>query len=51
MYLCSMDNYLQKLVAVFSIQDEIITHLPPLKAILGNKSCTASKLSVLFHSL
>ena len=25
MYLCSMDNYLQKLVAVSSIQDEIIT--------------------------
>ena len=28
MYLCNMENYLQKLVAVSSIQDEIITHLP-----------------------
>ena len=44
MYLCSMDNYLQKLVAVSSIQDEIITHLPQLKAILGNKSCAASNI-------
>ena len=42
MYLCNMENYLQKLVAVSLIQDEIITHLSQLKAILGNKSCAAS---------
>ena len=44
MYLCSMDNYLQKLVAVSSIQDEIITHLPQLKVILENKSCAVSNI-------
>ena len=45
MYLCNMDmltciyaSYLQKLVAVSSIQDEIITHLAQLKAILKKRS-------------
>ena len=42
MYLRNMENYLQILVAVSSIQDEIITQLPQLKAILGNKSCAVS---------
>ena len=44
MYLCNMESYLQKPVAVSSIQDEIITNLPQLKAILGNKSCSESNL-------
>ena len=44
MHLCNMESYLQKLVAVSSIQDEIITHLPQLKAILGHKSCALSNL-------
>ena len=44
MYIYNMESYLQKLVAVCSIQDEIITHLPQLKAILGNKSCAVSNL-------
>ena len=39
-----MQGYLQKLVTVSSIQDEIITHLPQLKAIFGNKSSTVSNL-------
>ena len=42
MYLCNMESYLQKLVAVSSIQNEIITHLPQLKAMLGQKSCAVS---------
>ena len=42
MYLCKMENYLQKLLAMSSVQDEIITHSPQLKAILGNKPCAAS---------
>ena len=37
MYLCNMESYLQKLVAVSYFQDEIITHFPQLKDILGNK--------------
>ena len=37
MYLRNMESYLQKLVVVSSIQDEIITDLPQLKAILGHK--------------
>ena len=44
MYLCNMESYLQNLVAVSSIQDEIIANLPQLKAILGNKSCGVSNL-------
>ena len=36
MYLRNMESYLQKLVVV-SFQDEIITDLPQLKAILGHK--------------
>ena len=44
MYLCNIDNYLQKLVAVSSVQYEIITHLPQLKAIFGNKSCAVSNI-------
>ena len=36
-YLCNMENYLQKIVSVPSIQDKIITHLLQLKAILRNK--------------
>ena len=39
-----MESYLQKLAAVSSIQHEIITHLPQLKAILGHKSCAVSNL-------
>ena len=34
-YMCNMESYLQKLVAVSSVQDEIITHFPQLKVILG----------------
>ena len=37
-----MESFLQKLLAVSSIQDEVITHFPKLNAILGNKSCTVS---------
>ena len=48
MYLCNMESYLQKLVAVSSIQNEIITHLPQLKAILGQKSYF-SYLDFQFH--
>ena len=44
MYLYNVESYLQKLVAVSSIQDEIITHLPPLKAIFRHKSCALSNL-------
>ena len=34
-YMRNMESYLQKLVAVSSVQDEIITHFPQLKVILG----------------
>ena len=39
-----MQSYLQKLVTLSSIQDEIITHLTQLKAIFGNKSSAVSNL-------
>ena len=35
---------LTEIVAVSYIQDEIITNLPQLKAILGHKSCAVSNL-------
>ena len=38
MLTCIYASYLQKLVAVSSIQDEIITHLAQLKAILKKRS-------------
>ena len=42
MYLCNIESYLQKLIAESSIQGEIITQLPQLKAISGIKSYAMS---------
>ena len=50
MYLFNIESYLQKLIAEFSIQGEIITQLPQLKAISGIKSYAMSNLfSCQFH--
>ena len=44
MHLCSIESYLQKLVTVSSIQEELIKYLPQFKAIFENKSCAVSNL-------
>ena len=45
--LCSVDAYLQQLVAVSSLQDDLITYLDPLKNILANKSCAVRTYRVI----
>ena len=37
--ICSVDNYLQKMVAVPVLQDDIINHLPQLKSLLTKEAC------------
>ena len=43
--LWDVENYLQKLLAVLSIQDDSTTYLPQLKNLLGNHAYAVSEMN------